>query len=130
MANINDRHYDLHGQGTPLLNSMRNSMSVLGHALEVKEVSLNLTITRRDEAQANRGQALQAVTQLENALVTAQKNVVITNNHLVTTENAVDAALKARDHQRVRTVSIHETNTVHVVEYLFEHGVQDMVEDD
>ena len=67
MANRNDQHYDLHGQGTPLLNRMRNSTSVLGHAIEVTEVNLNLTITWHNEVENNHVQSMQVVTQLEEA---------------------------------------------------------------
>ena len=130
MANINNRQYDLHGEGIPLLNSMKNSTSALGHALEVTEVNFNLTITRREEAQDDHGRALQTVTQLEDALASARNNAVITNNHLTTNRDAVDAALRARDSQRVRTLVMHEATMVHVVQYLFDQGVQDMEDDD
>ena len=46
----------------------------------------------------------------------------------MTTEDAVNAALRACNNQRVRTLPIRETNTVHVVQYLFKHGVQDMAD--
>ena len=119
MANLNNRHYDLHSQGMPLFNGMKNSTSALGHALEVTEVNLNLTITRHDEAQDNHGRLLQAVTQ--HALVAARNNVVISDNNLVTTGRAVDAARLSQDNQRVRTVAMHEVNTVYVVQYTGEN---------
>ena len=50
------------------------------------------------------------------------------DNYRVTTGHAVDAARLTQDNQSVRTLSMHETNTVHVVQYLFEQGVQGMSE--
>ena len=121
MANLNNRHYDLHSQGMPLFNGMKNSTSALGHALEVTEMNLNLTITWHDEAQDNHERSLQAVMQFENALVAARNNVVISDNNLVTTGRAVDAARLSQDNQRVRTVAMHEVNTVYVVQYTGEN---------
>lgn len=106
---------------------MHNSTSILGHDLEVAERNLNLTITQNEEAEATNLQMLQAVTQYEDALLTSRRNQVNFDNYRVGTRNTVDAARLAHDDQRIRTVAMHEANTVHVVQHLFVHGVQDMM---
>ena len=50
------------------------------------------------------------------------------NNYRVCTQNTVDAARLAQDNQRIRTVAMHKANTVHVVQHLFLHGMQDMMQ--
>ena len=107
---------------------MHNSTSILGHNLEVAKRILNLTITRNEEAEATNLQMLQAVTQCEDALLTSRRNLVNFDNYRVGSRNAVDAAQLSYDDQRIRTVAMHEANTVHVVQHLFEYGVQDMMQ--
>ena len=95
MANIHNRQYDLHIDGSNLLNSMKNSTSALGHALEMSEMALTVSIARCDEAQDDHGRAQQTVTQLENALATARNNAVITNNQLTANNDAVAVTRRA-----------------------------------
>ena len=130
MANRNNRQYDLYNEGAALLNSMKNGTSELGHALQVSEMALATSLASCTDARDDHGRALQAVTQLENALSTARINAMISNNQLTAHNTAVAVSRRALNGQRIRTEAMHTANTAHVLQYLDKRGAQQLADGD